>query len=313
MHIKIFYFLSLIASTSLCHAQILDQLANSKDDSPIVINADESVVCDETAQKCVATGKASAQKGTNTVYGDILTIYFTEGKDRDVTHMTADGHVRMESPNETAYGEHGHYDVKLDRVLMTGGNLKIITPKEILTARDSIEYWHTENKGIARGNAVATFIAKEEVVQGDTLVAYFKSSSEKTEDGKEKLALDRVEAEGNMLASGPQGVVTGKRGNYSTKTHMVEIFENVKVNQGGNIIEGEYGRHNLETNVAEIFTHPPGVSPTGQGKRISGLIIKKDIKKIKEKESESGKTSSQKRNAGQIFPTSAKKNRSPSP
>ena len=43
-------------------------------------------------------------------------------------------------------------------VLMTGGNLKDIyaTKKETLTARDSIEYYRNENKGIARGNAIAT-------------------------------------------------------------------------------------------------------------------------------------------------------------
>ena len=127
--------------------------------------------------------------------------------------MTADGHVRMETPTEKAYGEHAHYDVSLDRIILTGGNLKIITQKEILTARDSIEYYHKENKGIAQGNAIARFPEKEQLVQADTLVAYFKSSSEKsegesknktiakaaTEAEQEKTTIERVEAEGNML------------------------------------------------------------------------------------------------------------------
>lgn len=313
MNNKLFCFLSLLATISLCQAQILDQLGNSKDDSPIIIDAEKSVVCDETTQKCVATGDAKAQKGTNTVYGDVLTVYFTEGKGREITHMIADGHVRMTSPTETAYGEHAHYDVKLDRVLMTGGNLKIVTPKETLTARDSIEYWHTENKGIAHGNAIATFPEKKEVVQGDTLVAYFKSSSEKKEEGKEKLALDRVEAEGNVLASGPKGVVTGDRGVYFANTQMVEVFGNVKVTQEGNIITGEYGRHNLETDVAEIFPNAPGATPTGPSKRISGIIYPKDAKKMKEKESESEEDSTDEHEGGHIFPTSATNNHSSSP
>src|SRR3990167_10041546 len=105
-----------------------------------------------------------------------------------------------------------------------GGNLKIVTQKEILTARDSIEYYHTDNKGIARGNAIAQFPEKEQLVQSDTLVAYFKSSSEKSEEGKEKTNIDRVEAEGNMLASGPKGVVTGDRGVYLDKTKIIEVF-----------------------------------------------------------------------------------------
>ncbi|MBS0272428.1 MAG: hypothetical protein JSR85_07275 [Proteobacteria bacterium] len=313
MRNKFFYFsIFLFVRASFCHAQILDQLNNSKDESPIIIEADESVVCDEMANKCVATGNAKAQKATNTVYGDVLTLYFTEGREREITSMTADGHVRMETPTEQAFGDHAHYDIKLDRVLMTGGNLKILTPKETITARDSIEYWHTENKGIARGNAVAVFPEKEELVQADTLVAYFKSSSntpeksDKSEKDNEKLAIDRVEAEGNMLASGPKGVVTGDRGIYTAKSHIVEVFNNVKVTQGENVIEGGYARHNLNTNVAEMFTHPPHVSQEGPKKRISGIILPKDAKKMKEGEKKSETSIADNSKDGQIFPISAK-------
>jgi lipopolysaccharide export system protein LptA len=282
---KLLCFLFLLVSPSLCTGQILDQLGNSKDESPVIIDAEKSVVCDETAHKCVATGLAKAQRGTSTVYGDVLTVYFTEGKDRSITAITAEGHVRMQTPTEQAFGEHAHYDVTLDRVLMTGGNLRIVTPKETLTARDSIEYWHTENKGIARGNAIAQFPEKEQLVQANTLVAYFKPTSEKetakTEEGKEKLEIDRIEAEGNVLASGPKGVVTGERGIYLGKSDIVEIFNNVKITQEGNVIEGGYARVNLKTNVAEMYTHSPHASPTGPHKRISGIIIPKDAKKMK--------------------------------
>jgi len=278
MRYKFFYFISFLSSSTLCHGQILDQLGNSKDDSPVVIDAEQSVVCDEGAHTCVATGLAKAQKGTSTIYGDVLTVYFTEGKDRDIKAMTADGHVRMTTPTETAYGEHAHYDVTLDRVLLTGGNLKIVTPKETLTARDSIEYWHTKNKGIARGNAVAKFPEKKQFIQANTLVAYFKPSSEKTKDGKEKTEIDHVEAKGDVFASGPNGIVTGDRGIYFEKTDIVEVFNNVKIFQDGNVIEGGYGRANLKTDVAEIFPYPPHTKHKGPKKRISGLIFPKSLK-----------------------------------
>src|SRR5437870_2777339 len=76
MRIKFITLTLLLLSPSHSYAQLMNQLSDSKDDSPIIIEADESVVCDETAQKCVATGLASAQKGSSTVYGDILTVYF---------------------------------------------------------------------------------------------------------------------------------------------------------------------------------------------------------------------------------------------
>lgn len=319
---KLYYLVFLLLAPSLCYGQLLNNLAESKDDVPVIIEAEGSVVCDETAHKCVATGLASAQKGTSTVYGDVLTVYFTEGKKREITSMTADGHVRMETPTEKAYGEHAHYDIPLDRIILTGGNLKIITQKEILTARDSIEYYHTENKGIARGNAIAQFPEKEQIVQADTLVAYFKPSEEKTETKSEagtkdeteaeikteKMNIERVEAEGNMLASGPKGVVTGDRGIYLEKTKTVEVFNNVKITQEENVIEGEYAKFNLETNVAEMFTQPPHTAQTGPVKRIHGMIFPKSAKKGQEKAVEStGKSSGKRKDRQDLFGSAKKK------
>ena len=103
MHHKPLYLFFFLMSSSLCYGQALNQLSNSKDDSPIIIEADKSVVCDETLNKCVATGNAMAQKSTNIVYADILTVYFSEGKEREITSIVADGHVRMETPTDTAY------------------------------------------------------------------------------------------------------------------------------------------------------------------------------------------------------------------
>lgn len=304
MRNKIFSLFILLLSSSLCHGEIMDQLNNSKDETPLIIEAEEQVVCDETARKCVAKGKAMAQKGTNKVFGDILTAYLTD--ERKITAVTADGNVRMETPTDRAYGEHAHYDMALDRIIMTGGNLKITTPKETLTARDSLEFWHKENKGIAKGNAIAIFPAKGELVQADTLVAYFKKSSEKKKDGEEKQSLDRIEAEGNVLASNPKGVVTGDRGIYLSNANRVEIFDNVKIMQEDNIIEGGYARYNLKTSIAEMFTAPPHVVSEKPSKRISGIIIPEHAKKLKDdKDKLSGKKKKKDKDR-QIFPTSAK-------
>ncbi len=276
-----FLFVFCLLSTA-CYGQVLDHLEGSKE-APVIIEAEQSVVCDETAHKCVAIGLAKAQKGTSIVYGDVLTVYFTDN--RDITAMTADGHVRMETPTETAYGDHAHYDVALDRVLMTGGDLKIVTQKEVLTAEESLEYWHTKNQGVARGNAIVQFPERKQLVQADTLIAYFTPASKEGE-GENKKELDRIEAMGNVLASGPNGIVTGDKATYFGNTEAVEIFDNVKITQGGNVITGGYGRANLKTNVAELFPYPPNTKPTGPIKRISGIIIPKDIKDRKKKAGE---------------------------
>jgi len=251
----------------------------NQDDGPITIDAEESVVCDEIARKCVAKGLAKAQKGTSIVYGDVLTVFFTE--ERKITAVTAEGHVRMETPTDTAYGEHAHYDMALDRVIMTGGNLRLVTPKETLTARDSIEYWRAKNQGMANGSAVMQFPEKKQLVQADKLVAYFVPSAGEAN----KTEVEKIEALGHVLASSPTDIVTGDKATYHAKSELVEVFGNVKINQGGNIIQGGYGRANLKTNLAEIFPSSQdecSVKKSGctcPKKRISGIIIPKDLQK----------------------------------
>ncbi len=307
MQINFISLLLFLMSSSLCYGEITDQMGQADKDAPLVIEATEEVVCDETAQKCTATGHAMAQKGTNKIFGDILTAHFSE--DRKITAITADGNVRMETPTDHAYGEHAHYDVALDRVIMTGRNLKVTTPNEYLTARDSLEYWHTDNKAIARGNAIATFPQKGELIQADTLVAYFKSSPGKAEGENKKQKLDRVEAEGNILASNPKGIVTGDRGHYLAEAKIVEVFNNVKLLQDDNIIEGGYVRYNLDTSIAEMFTQPPRSSTDRPTQRIHGIIMANDSSKLKENRDKivPGKKSNDKDR--QRFPRSATSNK----
>jgi len=110
-----------------------------------------------------------------------------------------------------------------------------------------------------------------------------------------------------MLASSPKGFVTGDRGVYYAKNHLVEVFDNVRILQGDNIIEGGYARHNLKTNVAEMFAQPVGCSQSGAQKRISGIIIPKDAKNIKEKKKDPLKETSAKHKDRQILPLPAKR------
>jgi lipopolysaccharide export system protein LptA len=327
------------------HGQGLGQINDTQDKSPIIIDAEESVVCDETARKCTATGLAKTQKGTSIVYGDILTVHFTEK--RDPTAMTAQGNVRIETPRETAYGDYAHYDVGLDRVRMTGENLRLVSPNQTLTAKDSVEYWHGKKQGIARGNARLEIQEKNESIQADELIAHFclsqendqKMEIEKAEatghvlassptgtvtgdrgiyyakekridmfgnalveipekkeliqadkiiayfepskDGSKKMEIEKVDAVGNVLASSPDGIVTGNRGVYYPKIEFVEMFEDVKITQGDNIIQGQYGRANLKTNLIEIFPYIPKGDSCSPHQRISGMIMPTNAKKLK--------------------------------
>ena len=54
---------------------------------------------------------------------------------------------------------------------MTGRDLKLTTPNDVLTARDSLEYWSQKHMAVARGDAVVVTNDGRRVA-ADTLVAY---------------------------------------------------------------------------------------------------------------------------------------------
>ena len=54
---------------------------------------------------------------------------------------------------------------------MTGRDLKLTTPNDVLTARDSLEYWSQKHMAVARGNAVVVTNDGRRLA-ADTLVAY---------------------------------------------------------------------------------------------------------------------------------------------
>ena len=259
----------------------LPNLSNS--DFPIIIDAEESVVYNEAANSCTAIGNARAQRNDFVVSGQTLTVYFTgTGHDREIREIIADGNVSLVNPDQVAYGEHAHYDVAQDRLIMTGGDLKLVTTDQLITARDSLEFWNAKNQGIARGNAIARFPKKEQIVQADLLIADFLPKEERQKSGSET-SLKRIEAEGNVLISTPKEIATGKRGVYVARNDTAELFENVKITQGENHLRGEYAIMNMKTNVSQLYAYNPHEPETATTKkRVRGIIIPKDAKKMKD-------------------------------
>ena len=75
------------------------------------------------------------------------------------------------TPTDQAQGDHAVYDIDQAVLVMTGHDLKLTTPNDVLTARDDLEYWPQKHMAVARGNAVV--VTKDgRRIAADTLVAY---------------------------------------------------------------------------------------------------------------------------------------------
>jgi lipopolysaccharide export system protein LptA len=231
-----------IASPASAQFTPFAEPADKNDKSPLEITADGTLEWLQDARAYVARKNAVATRGPSTVHADTMTAFYrdtpkeakkpgAEPKKGDqnadpgeIWRVIAEGGVKIENNGRTAYAERAVYDVDKKVVVLTGGDLKVITPIETVTAKDSIEYWEETQTAVARGHALAR--KKEDTLAGDVLVAHFT----KEENGS--TTLHQVEGFGNVIITTPKDVVRGAQGVYDMRTRKATISGPAKFAQG---------------------------------------------------------------------------------
>ncbi len=273
---------------------------------PIDITARDGIEWRQVEQQVVARGDAKAIRGNVTVTADRLTAWYrkknpgatpaaatpvstpatglagdpsTEGN--EIYRLQADGNVHIFTQTDQAQGDKATYDLDQSVLVMTGKNLKLTTPNDVITARDDLEYWPQKHMSVARGNAVVvTTDAKR--VAADTLVAYSTDNPQPSakpaatpaavKPGDDPLAssgkLQRVEAFGHVSVRTPTDTVTGDRGVYVPDTGMARLGGNVQITRGQNQLNGAEADVNMKTGIATLLATNAG--------RVRGLVMPND-------------------------------------
>jgi lipopolysaccharide export system protein LptA len=214
----------------------------------------------------------------------------------EIYRVEAEGNVRISTPTDHAEGDRAIYDLDQAVLLMTGRSLKLTTPQDVLTARDSMEYWAQKHMAVARGNAVV-LTSDGKRIAADTLVAYttdtprpggpqpVKAStapagapgappgapSGAKASGDPLIAsgkLQKVDAIGNVSVRTATETVTGDRGVYVPETGIARLAGNVRITRGQNQINGAEAEVNLKTGISTLLSGPAG--------RVQGLVLPND-------------------------------------
>ena len=252
-------------ATGRAAAQGLGPGLLSKDgDKPLEIYADEGIEWRQDDKTWIARGNARAVRGNVTVHADVLTARYRKlGKDKSkIWRVEADGHVRIKSPTATAHADKAVYDVGNAVLVLTGNNPRLVTAKQRITARDSLEYWEKKRIAVARGEALV--VQKDGRLKADVLTAHFR----KTAGGGTKLY--RVEAFGNVLVTTPSGIARGDRGTYDADSGIATLTGSVKITRGNNQLNGEIAEINLKTGVSRILSASKPGSKSGP---VRALIV----------------------------------------
>ncbi len=236
-------------------------LGAGKSQKPLEINADQGIEWRRDQNIYVASGNARASRGDLELFADVLTAHYRDAPDgsSEIYKITASGNVRIVSPNEKAEGDRGAYDVDNGVVVLLGENLRLTTPEEVITARDSLEYWEQKQMAVARGEALAK--REDRRISADVLAAHFQPGSGET------LELQRIEAYGNVEVQTEREFARGDRGTYFVDKELATLQGAVKITRGANQMNGDYAEVDLTTGVSRLLSSGSGVK---------GMILPRD-------------------------------------
>ena len=257
--------------------------------APIEITASNGIEWDRDAKRYVATGNAAARQGDTTVYGDRLVAWYRDAATggTEIFRYEAIGNVRFETPTQKVEGDRGIFDVDSEVVVVTGRALRLTTPTDTLTARDTLEYWAAREIAVARGNAM--IVSGERRMTADVMTAHFVQAQPQPQarpapargntrpparpapapasTGNDQ-RLQRVEAFGNVHVSTPTEIARGDRGVYNMTTSIAQLAGNVRLTRGDNQMAGDFGEVNMNTGISRLLSTQSG----GDG-RVRGLLI----------------------------------------
>lgn len=234
-------------------------------ETPVEVFADNGIEWQQEELVFVARGNARAVRGPVTVFADELRAYYREraaGK-TDIWRLDAIGRVRIKSPDGTAYGEQGVYNVDDGILVLTGGKqVKLVTPTDLITADRQLEYWEKRQMAVARGNAMAKRADKK--LHARVLAAYFKRGK----SGENQL--HRVEAFDDVKVVTPQDTALARRGVYNVNSGIATLSGDVKILRAGNTLNGCSAQVNLNTGISRLQSCK--MDANGGTNRVRGVL-----------------------------------------
>ena len=230
---------------------------------PIEITAEGGIEWDRNARTYTARGAAQAKRGDLLVAADTLIAHYQESAKggSEIYSMEALGNVRLASQTAVASGDHAVYDVASQTITVTGGNLKLETETDVVTARDRLEYSDATHQASAHG-AVAV-VREGRRLDAEDVVATLVPGP----DGK--LTISKIEATGNVRIATPHEFIRANRGTYDVDKQFAVLTGAVKVTQDQNQLDGEYAEVDLKSGVSRLL----GASPGSGGGKVKGLVL----------------------------------------
>lgn len=246
-------------------AQSLGILSNNE--SPLEIEADNGLEWNRKIQRYIAKGNVIASRADMTLKTDQLQASYRDSQSSgsQIYRLDAIGSVEIISPTERAQGDKAVYDLDNAVFVMTGTNLKLTTKDNIVTARDSLEYWDKRGLAIARGQARAT--SQDRLITAAILQSHFSNNPNSQNE------LERIEAFQNVCLQSSSGIARADYGDYDLIRGIAFLKGRVQIANGRNLLKGDQAEFNLKTGISRLLSAPTRATQTSPKKRVKGILL----------------------------------------
>jgi len=267
---------------------------------PISITATDGIEWRQQQREVIARGNAKAVRQNVTVTADRLVAFYRpkngaaqppptqpvsaanpDTGGNEIYRVQAEGHVRIFTPTDEVLGDRAVYDMDKAVLVVTGHALRLTTPTDVLTARDTLEYWSQKHMAVARGDAVVVTNDGRRL-NADTLVAYttetpatptrMATAQAPQQADADPLAasgkLQKVDAFGHVVVRTVTDTAIGDRAVYVPDTGIARLAGNVRITRGQNQLNGSEAEVNMKTGIAQLLS--------GSHERVHGLVVPND-------------------------------------
>ena len=218
--------------------------ADNASAAEIIIEADDALEWNQNEQYYLATGNAYVERGNQIIEAQrIQAFYSSDAEGGDVTHVEAQGGVKMTDGSQSAKGEILDYDVATGVYILTGDDLAVLGVDATAKANKLLEFFTAEDRMHAVGDAEIT-LSDGRILKADDVTI------QNLPDG----SIDQIDALGNVviiLENGRNAI--SDEAVYTQKTGSALLTGNVTISEGSNILNGQKAEIDFNSGISRML------------------------------------------------------------
>ena len=215
--------------------------ASLDDSAPLNVEASQGIEWRREEGVFIARGDARAVQGETDVRAQTLTA--PSGGSR-IYRFEAEGDVRAARGDTRLFGPKIVYDLDKSLFTVSGGETRLETPDETITAQGGMEFRERERVAVAQGDVIV--IRDGRKLRSDRVTAHFREQN----GGGMRVA--RLEASGNVLIATAKEVVRADKAVYDPSREVIELDGDVRITRGRSELAGAHAFLDLRSGVSRL-------------------------------------------------------------